>query len=111
MVKVLAIHSTVKNLPLVRGQELSHTKINGLFAQNGQDIPITSQISKENFEIIEKLQKRRISLWYVLVLRFKGFTNLRLIIAAELGCLLGQFKRSNQIVKCWIGFKPEMQES
>ena len=47
----------------MRGQEFSHTKIKGLFAQNGQDIPITSQISKENFEIIKKLQKRRISLY------------------------------------------------
>ena len=74
----------------MRGQELSHTKINGLFAQNGQDIPITSQISKENFEMIMKLQKRRKSLWYVLVVRLKRFTNIRLLLAAELGCL-GQF--------------------
>jgi len=42
-VKVLAIHSTVKNLPL-----------KGLFIQNGEGVPITSQISKENFEMIKK---------------------------------------------------------
>jgi len=65
VVKVPAIHSTVKNLPLVRDEELSHTTIEGLFAQNCQDVPITSQISKENFEIIKKLQKRRISLCMV----------------------------------------------
>jgi len=73
-------------------QRFSHTEIKGSFIQNGQDVPITSQISKENFEMIKKLQKRRISLWYVLVLRLKGFTNLkRLLLAAELGCL-GQFR-------------------
>lgn len=98
VVKVLAIHSTVKNLPLMRDQKSSHTKTKGFVVQDGQDVPITSQISRENFEMIKELQKRRIM--YVLVLRF---TNLRLIIAAELGCL-GQFKRSNQIVKCWKGF-------
>ena len=98
VVKVLAIHSTVKNLPLMRDQKFSHTKTKGFVVQDGQDVPITSQISRENFEMIKELQKRRIM--YVLVLRF---TNLRLIIAAELGCL-GQSKRSNQIVKCWKGF-------
>lgn len=76
VVKVLAIHSTVKICLLSGAQRFSHTEIKGYFIQNGQDVPITSQISKENFEMIKKLQKRRISLWYVLVLRLKGFTQI-----------------------------------
>ena len=39
VVKVLAIHSTVKKLPLMRAQKFSHTKIKGLFIQMFQLLP------------------------------------------------------------------------
>jgi len=44
----------------MRDQKFSHTKTKGFVVQDGQDVPITSQISRENFEMIKELQKRRI---------------------------------------------------
>ena len=85
----------VKSLLLIKSlvtSKLSHYRF------DGQYVPITSQISKENFEVIKRVEIKRIRLWYVLFQFYRIF-EFKLILAAELGCL-GKFKRSNQILQC-----------
>merc|ERR1712113_289538 len=85
----------VKSLLLIKSlvtSELSNNRF------DGQYVPITSQISKENFEVIKRVEIKRFRLWYVLFQLYRTF-EFKLILAAELGCL-GKFKRSNQILQC-----------
>ena len=90
--------------PYIRSQKLaSNQKSRHIIAFSfnrfdGQYVPITSQISKENFEVIKGVEIKRVTLWYVLFQFYRIF-EFKLILAAELGCL-GKFKRSNQILQC-----------
>ena len=85
----------VKSLLPIKSLVTSELSLN---KSEGQYVPITSQISKENFEVIKRVEIKRIRLWYVLFQFYRIF-EFKLILAAELGCL-GKFKRSNQILQC-----------
>jgi len=85
----------VKSLLPIKSLVTSELSLNRF---EGQYVPITSQISKENFEVIKRVEIKRIRLWYVLFQFYRIF-EFKLILAAELGCL-GKFKRSNQILQC-----------
>jgi len=93
---VLAIH--VRSQKLASNQKSRHIIAFSFNRFDGQYVPITSQISKENFEVIKRVEIKRVRLWYVLFQFYRIF-EFKLILAAELGCL-GKFKRSNQILQC-----------
>ena len=98
------LHGFYKCWPYIRSQKLaSNHKSRHIIAFSfnrfdGQYVLITSQISKENFEVIKRVEIKRIRLWYVLFQFYRIF-EFKLILAAELGCL-GKFKRSNQMLQC-----------